>query len=157
MSTQKGRVSPTKRGVVTPLPDLPETSASPTRVSAAVTGMFHKRPNASLRPRRTLPDPPGLYTTNIRIYNEPHSSLGQDICAASAHSRTIFLYNSSVHNNVTPIYLIIMNNTSLSYNSTYIRLLQELLNDPDFSRHHTRSLPVKTAISHGDHESRQPK
>ena len=36
-STQKGRVSPTKRGVVTPLPDLPETSASPTWVSAAVT------------------------------------------------------------------------------------------------------------------------
>ena len=55
-STQKGWVSPTKRRVVTPLPDLPETSASPTWVSAAVTCMFHKSTNSSLRPRRTLPD-----------------------------------------------------------------------------------------------------
>ena len=39
-STQKGRVSPNWRGAVTPPSDLPETSASPTRVSAAVTGMF---------------------------------------------------------------------------------------------------------------------
>ena len=87
--------------------DFPETSSSPPRVSAAVTGMFHKRPNVTLHPRRTLLDstglPPGLYATNIRLYNEPHSSLGQDICAAPAHPRTIFLYDSSVHNNTSEL------------------------------------------------------
>ena len=52
------------------------------------------------------------------------------------------------------INLITMNNASLSHNSTYVRLLQErMLNDPDFPRHHTRSPPVKAAISHGDHET----
>ena len=146
-----------------------------------VTGMFRKRPNAS--PRRILPDsaglPPGLYATYISIYNEPHSSPGQVICAAPAHRRMIFLHDSSVHHNaselisysahrslptqldhtyninsVTPIYLIIMNNASLSYNSTYVRLLRErTLKDPNFPRHHTRSLPLKAAISHGDHET----
>ena len=145
--------------------------------------MFHKRPNASLRPRLTLPDsadlPPGFYATYISIYNEPHSSLRQDICAAPAHPRMIFLNDSSVHHNasdlisysahrslptqldhtyninsVKPIYQIIMNNASLSYNSTYVRLLRErMLTDPDFPRHHTRSLPVKAAISHDDHET----
>ena len=95
--------------------------------------MFHKRPNASLRPRWTLPDsaglPPGLYATYISIYNEPHSShqhdcsvqrvradklLGTQITPNSARSH----YNI---NSVTPIYLIIMNSASLSYNSTYVR------------------------------------
>ena len=53
------------------------------RVSAAVTGMFHKRSNVTPRPRRALPDsaglPPGLYATNMRPYNKTHSSLGKAI------------------------------------------------------------------------------
>ena len=75
-STQKGRVSPNERGVVTPLSDLPETSASPTQVSAAVTGMFHKRPNASLRPRRILPASLPVSTPLISVFTTsttPHS------------------------------------------------------------------------------------
>ena len=57
-------------------------------------------------------------------------------------------------NSVIHIHLITTNNASLSHNSTHVRLLQErTLNDPDFPRHHTRSPPVKVAISHGDHKT----
>ena len=86
---------------------LPETSASPTRVSAVVTGMFHTRQKVTIRPRRTIPDstgfPPRLYSTNMRPCNNTHSSLGKVtcICTAPAHPRTISLYSSSVHNNVS--------------------------------------------------------
>ena len=134
--------------------------------------MFHKRPSACLRP-------PGLYATCMSIYNEPHSSLREDICASPAHPRMIFLNDGSVHHNaselisysahrllptqldhayniksVTHLYLIIMNNASLSYDSTYVRLLRErTLKYPDFPRHHTSSLPVKAVISYGNHET----
>ena len=104
-STQKGRVSPKLEGVVTPPSDLPETSASPTRVSAVVTGMFHTPQTVYIRPRRTLPDsaglPPGLSSTNMCPYNKTHSSLRKG--AAPAHPRTISLYGSSVHNYVTEL------------------------------------------------------
>ena len=55
-------------GVVTPPSDLPETSASPTWVSAAVTRMFLTLRTVTIRPRRTLPDsaglPPGPYSSS---------------------------------------------------------------------------------------------
>ena len=66
-------------GVVTPPSDLPETSVSPTRVSAVVTGMFHMLRTVTIRHRRTLPDsaglPPGLYSSNMCPSNKttPHS------------------------------------------------------------------------------------
>ena len=56
-------VSSTKEGEGS----FPETSASPTRVSAAVTGMFHTLQSDTIGPRQTLPDsaglPPGLSST----------------------------------------------------------------------------------------------
>ena len=85
---------PILNGVITPHSDLPETSASPTRVSAAVTGMFHKRPK-----RHSTPSPhssglfPGLYATNLRPSDNNHSSPRR----ISEHPQTIFLYGSSVH------------------------------------------------------------
>ena len=73
-SIQKGRVSPNSRGVVTPPSDLAETSASPTRVSAAVTEMFHTLQSVTIRPRRTLPDsaglPPGLSSTTMGPFRQ---------------------------------------------------------------------------------------
>ena len=78
-STQKGRVSPKLEGGCHSSSDLPETSASPTWVSAAVTGMFHTPQTVTMRTRRTLPDsaglPPGLSSTNMCPYNKTHSSL----------------------------------------------------------------------------------
>ena len=78
-STQKGRVSPKLERVVTPPSDLPETSASPTRVLAVVTRMFHTPQTITIRPRQTLPDsaglPPGLSPSNRRPCNKTHSSL----------------------------------------------------------------------------------
>ena len=79
-STQKGRVSPKLERVVTPPSDLPETSASPTRVSAVVTGIFHTPQTITIRPRRTLPNPQAslpdsLSLSNMRPYNKTHSSL----------------------------------------------------------------------------------
>ena len=57
-------------------------------------------------------------------------------------------------NTVIRINLITINNASLSHNSIHVRLLQEhTLNNHDFPHHHTRSPPVKAAISHGDHET----
>ena len=56
-------------GVITPSPGHPETSASPTWASAAVTGAFHTLLTVLLRLRRTLPNsadlPPGLYVTTM--------------------------------------------------------------------------------------------
>ena len=73
-STQKGRVSPYSREVVIPPSDLPETSASPTRVSAAVTGMFHTLQSITMWPRQTLPGsvglPPGLSYTQIGPFHQ---------------------------------------------------------------------------------------
>ena len=147
--------------------------------------MFHKRQKITIRPCRTLPDsaglPPGLYST--RPNNQTHSSLGKANCAAPAHPRTISLYSSSAHNNVSGlicesthrtlptqlhvdhtikqhkfrvINLITINNASLSHNSTHVRLLQErTLNNPDLPRHYTRPPPVKAAISHGDSRDSQ--
>ena len=92
-----------------------------------------KRPNASLRPRLTLPDsaglPPGLYATNIRSYKEPHS-LGQDICAALAHPRTIFLYVISVHHNASELitYMAKKYEKNTYYCSRTIQLSNAMLN-----------------------------
>ena len=56
-------------GVITPSPGHPETSASPTWASAAVTGTFHNRHTVFMNLRRTFPDsadfPPGLYASNM--------------------------------------------------------------------------------------------
>ena len=59
-STQKGWVSPKLERVVTPPSDLPETSASPTRVAAVFTRMFHTPQTIIARlfqtPQASLPD-----------------------------------------------------------------------------------------------------
>ena len=139
--------------------------------------MFHKRPNVTQRPRRTLPDsyPDSMplicvLTTSTTPHSEGYLSTHR------RYSFTAALYTQCVrannrfdtqntptsarsHNNINSVIhinLITMNNASLSHNSTYVRLLQErTLNDPDFPRHHTRSPPVNAAISHGDHETAQ--
>ena len=63
---------PRTRGTVTPPSDLPETSASPTGASVAVTGRFHYSQITATRPRRTLPDsvgfPTGLPSGQIRHF-----------------------------------------------------------------------------------------
>ena len=69
---------PQTRGVVTPPSELPETSASLTRVSAVVTGMFHTLQSITIRPRRTpyasQPDSPLLKW--VLSANNSHFSLG---------------------------------------------------------------------------------
>ena len=55
-----------KEGVITPSQGRPETSASPTWASAAVTGMFHTLLTVYLRLRRTLPDSANL---PLRLYS----------------------------------------------------------------------------------------
>ena len=97
MYTQKGRLSSKLERVVTPPSDLPETSASPTRVTAVITGMFHTPQTITMRPRPTLLDsaglPPGLSSTNMRPYNKTHSSLRTGCAAQSAPLlRTLRLY-----------------------------------------------------------------
>ena len=100
----------TRRGVVTPPSDLPETSASPTQVTVAVTGMFHTLHSVTRRPRRTLLDsaglPPGLSsTTMVPFPSRPTPRSERLFYAAPAHPRTISLYGSSVHNNMSePVY-----------------------------------------------------
>ena len=74
---------------------------------AAVTGIFHKCHNASLCPRRTLPGSAGFLpdsTPLISVFTmSPTHHSWQDICAAPAHPRMIFLYHSSVHNNASEL------------------------------------------------------
>ena len=78
-----------KEGVITPSHGRPETSASPTWSSAAVTGTFHTLLTVYLRPRRTLPDsadlPPGLYSAAMDPSYNIH------------FLRTIQLFNNSTH------------------------------------------------------------
>ena len=68
-TTLKGRVSPITRKGLSLLPRRPETSASPTWVSAVVTGTFHTLITVYLGLRLTLPDsaelPPGLYSSTM--------------------------------------------------------------------------------------------
>ena len=90
-----------KEGVITPSHGHPETSASPTWASAAVTGTFHTLLTIYLRPGRTLPDSatrsPGLYSSTMDPSNKTHSlSLDNPTTQRSP----IFLHNS-VHHNVS--------------------------------------------------------
>ena len=84
-------------GVITPSPGRPETAASPTWASAAVTGTFHTLPTVSLRLRRTLPDsadlPAGLlYNGSVR--QKPH------LLDNPTTQRTLIFQRKSVHPNV---------------------------------------------------------
>ena len=46
---------------------------------------------------------PRAIPERLNTCNKTHSSLGQAICAAPAHPRTVSLYSSSVHNNVAEL------------------------------------------------------
>ena len=60
----------------------------------------------------------------LNTCNETHSSLGQAICAAPVHPRTISLYSSCVHNNVA----------ELIYESTHRTLWMSQLSDVGVGR-----------------------
>ena len=124
---------------------LPETSASPTRVSAAVTGMFHTLQSDTMGPRRTLPDSPPLqWILSVKT----HSSLGKtslhrscapsdyislrQLCSQQRDRTSIWIYTRNISNSdkshydinswIT-IYLTMIKNASLSHNSKHVRLL----------------------------------
>ena len=94
---RKGGYPRTREGRVSPPSDLPETSASPTRVSAAVTGMFQIH---SANRYMSTPDSSGLRWLPNRtpLWSDPSLPTGptspSDIlnCAAPAHLRTILIY-----------------------------------------------------------------
>ena len=70
--------------------------------------MFHTLQSVTIWPRRTLPDsaglPPGLSSTTMDP-SRPTPRSERLVCAAPTHPRTIFLYGSSAHNNMTePVY-----------------------------------------------------
>ena len=92
----------------------------------------------------------GRYSSTAALYTQCVSANNRiDTQNTPNSARSHYNINSVIHIN-----LITMKNASLSHNSTYTRLLQErTLNDPDFPCHHTRSPPVKAAISHGDHKT----
>ena len=90
--------------------------------------MFHKRPNVTLRPRRTgYLHTHGRYSFATALYTQCVRANNQfDTQNTPNSARSHYNINSGIHIN-----LITMNNTSLSHNSTYVRLLQErTLNDP---------------------------
>ena len=112
-STQKGRVS-----IVTPPSVLPEKNQHlPLRCQLW-------SPECSTRLRQSLYDSSGLRRPPSRTLLHKYASLQQDplltserlICAAPAHPRTISLYGSSVHNNVS----------ELAYESTHRTLSTQL-------------------------------
>ena len=178
--TQKGRVSPKLERVVTPPSDLPETSASPTRVSAVVTRMFHTPQTITndlaglfRTPQASLPDSlplicvlttrhtPHFGNANLRRSCAPSDYISlRQLCTQQRGRTSIWIYTKNTPNSARlryninsgiHIYLTTINNASLSHNSKYVRLLQKrMLSNPDFPRHHRRPPPVKAAISHGD-------
>ena len=162
---------PKLEGVFTPPSDLQDTSASSTRVSAGVTGMFHTLQTVTIRPRWTLPDsaglPPGLSSTKLCPYNKTHSSLGKassllrscapsdyislrQLCTQQRGRTSIWIYTQNTpnsarsHYNISSgihTYMTTINNASLSHNSKHVRLLQERTLNDPDSPRHHRSPP----------------
>ena len=101
---------------VTPPSDLPETSASPTWVSAAVTGMFH---TLSVNHYTTTLDSSGLrrspnrtpLCSNGSFPPRPTSHSDMLNCAAPAASRTISLHGRTIRNNLTELVFISIHGT----------------------------------------------
>ena len=107
-TTQKGRAPPITRKGLSLLPGRPETSASPTWASAAVTGTFHTLLTVYLRLRRTLPDsadlPPGLYSSKMDPSYKTHSlslSLSLSLRIIQLFNARLASLQNSVHPNVS--------------------------------------------------------
>ena len=128
-----------KEGVITHSPGRPETPASPTWASAAVTRTFHTLLTVYLRLRQTLPDsanlPPRLYSSTMDPSYKSH--ICRTIQPLNAHLSSL---RKSVHPNVSvsqaQINLIITyiskihtyehyHKAALSHNHKHVLLLQE--------------------------------
>ena len=101
---QRAGIPNYKEGVITPSPGRPETSASPTWASAAVTGTFHTFRTVYLRLRRTLPDspdlPPGLYSSTMDPSYKTHIRRTiQPLNIRLSSLRKSVHHNASVSNN----------------------------------------------------------
>ena len=134
-----------KEGANTPSYNRPETSASPTWASAAVTGTFHALPSVDLTICRTIPDsanlPPELYSSAICSSGQTHLSpkyplrttrtssypISTHSNAAEMHNKHFILeYISQLHK--SPEYTRISehyNKAALSHQSKYVFTLKE--------------------------------